>query len=53
MAIHSSIPAWKNPMNRGARKATVHGIHCKESDKAKQLKPQKFVACAPEKPPHL
>ena len=24
-AIHSSILTWKNPMDRGARQATVHG----------------------------
>ena len=26
MATHSSILAWKNPMNRGAWQATIHGI---------------------------
>ena len=26
MATHSSILAWRNPMNRGAWWATVHGI---------------------------
>ena len=26
MATHSSILAWKNPMDRGALQATVHGI---------------------------
>ena len=26
MAIHSSTVAWKNPMDRGAWKATVHGV---------------------------
>ena len=26
MATHSSILAWRNPMNRGARWATVYGI---------------------------
>ena len=25
MATHSSILAWKNPMDRGAWQATVHG----------------------------
>ena len=25
MATHSSIPAWRIPMDRGARQATVHG----------------------------
>ena len=26
MATHSSILAWKNPMDGGAWKATVHGV---------------------------
>ena len=26
MATHSSILAWKNPMDRGAWQATVHGV---------------------------
>ena len=26
MATHSSILAWKNPMDRGAWRATVHGV---------------------------
>ena len=26
MAIHSSILAWKNPMDRGALWAAVHGV---------------------------
>ena len=26
IAIHSSILAWKNPKNRGAWWATVHGV---------------------------
>ena len=26
MATHSSILAWKNPMDRGACWATVHGV---------------------------
>ena len=26
MATHSSILAWKNPMDRGAGQATVHGV---------------------------
>ena len=26
MATHSSILAWKNPMDRGACCATVHGV---------------------------
>ena len=31
MATHSSILAWRVPMNRGAWRDTVHGGH-KESD---------------------
>ena len=26
MAAHSSIPAWRIPMDRGAWRATVHGV---------------------------
>ena len=26
IATHSSILAWKNPMDRGALRSTVHGI---------------------------
>ena len=26
MAIHPSILAWKNPMDRGAWQVTVHGV---------------------------
>ena len=26
MAPHSSTPAWKNPMDGGARKVAVHGV---------------------------
>ena len=26
MATHSSILAWKNPMDRGAWQATFHGV---------------------------
>ena len=26
MATHSSILAWKNPMDGGARQSTVHGV---------------------------
>ena len=31
MATHSSILAWRIPKDRGAWRATVHGVH-KESD---------------------
>ena len=26
MATHSSILAWRNPMNTGARQAAIHGV---------------------------
>ena len=35
LATHSSILAWRIPMDRGARWATVHGIT--ESDRTKKL----------------
>ena len=31
MATHCSIAAWRIPMDRGAWRASVHGV-CKESD---------------------
>ena len=34
MAIHSSILAWRIPMDRGAWRATVHGV-TKEADMTK------------------
>jgi len=36
MATHSSILAWRIPMDRGAWRATVHEVR-KESDKTEQL----------------
>ena len=36
VATHSSILAWKNPMDRGAGWATVHGV-TKEADETSQL----------------
>ena len=36
MATHSSILAWRIPMDRGTWQATVHGV-CKESDRTEQL----------------
>ena len=35
MATHSSIPAWRIPVDRGAWQATVHGVT--ESDMTEQL----------------
>jgi len=26
MATHSSILAWRNPMDKGSQRATVHGV---------------------------
>ena len=37
MATHSSILAWKNPVDRGTWRATVLGGH-KEKDTTEQLK---------------
>ena len=34
VATHSSIPAWKNPMDRGAWQATVHEISTVRHDLA-------------------
>ena len=36
MATHSSILAWRIPLDRGAWQATVHGVR-KESDRTEQL----------------
>ena len=36
MATHSSIAAWRLPMDRGAWRAAVHG-GCKESDTTERL----------------
>ena len=36
MAIHSSIPAWRIPTDRGAWRATVHGV-TKSRTRLKQL----------------
>ena len=37
MASHSSIPAWRIPMNRGAWWATVHGITKSRTQLSTQL----------------
>ena len=39
MAIHSSILAWKNPMDRGAWGATVHRVVRVRHDLATKLLP--------------
>ena len=36
MATHSSIPAWKNPIDRGAWRATVPGV-AEELDTTERL----------------
>ena len=36
MATHSSILAWRIPMDRGAWRSTVHEVE-KESDKTEQI----------------
>ena len=42
MATHCSILAWKNPMNRGAWWATVHGLS-KSQTRLKRLGTHVFV----------
>ena len=37
MATHSSILAWRIPMDRGAWQAEVPGVGCKGSDMTEQL----------------
>ena len=41
-ATHSSILAWKNPMDRGAWQATVHGV-AKELDTTEWLNNNKCM----------
>ena len=46
MATHSTIPAWRIPMERGAWQATVHGV--RESDSTDRLNTAQqnvFTAC--------
>ena len=43
MATHSSILAWRIPMNRGAWGATVHGVT--ESDLTEQVSTQHTAQC--------
>ena len=44
MAIHSTILAWRIPMDRGAWQAIVHGI-TKSWTQLKQFSPQHKVSC--------
>ena len=41
MATHSSVLAWRVPMDRGAWQATDHGVT--ESDTTEQLSPAHMV----------
>ena len=41
MAAHSSIPAWRIPMDRGAWQATVHGVAGVRHELATKPLPQK------------
>ena len=45
MAIHSSILAWKNPMDRGAWWATVHGVTRVRHDLVTKPTDQGFTEC--------
>ena len=47
MATHSSILAWRIPLDRGAWQAIVHGA-AEESDTTKRLSPCKLLAVACE-----
>ena len=43
MTTHSSILAWRIPMDRGAWRAIVHGVTKKESDKTEHARMHKAV----------
>jgi len=45
MAAHSSIPAWRIPMDRGAWQATVHGVAGVRHELATKPLPQKWWKC--------
>ena len=42
MAAHSSVLAWRMPMDRGTWRATVHA-GCKESDMTERLSTHKHI----------
>ena len=48
MAIHSSIPAWKNPMHEGACKATIHGVTELDTTEQLHFKCQPYTVRPPE-----
>ena len=45
MATHSSILAWRIPMDRGVGRATVHGV-TKSQDTTEQLSTHMHKWCA-------
>ena len=46
MATHSTILAWKNPMDGGARQATIHGVTKEsEAELRDQMTKQQWMHC--------
>ena len=50
MATHSSILAWRIPMDRGAWQATVHGVTRVGHNLATKLPPPPPLGHLPEEP---
>ena len=46
MATHSSILAWKIPMDRGGWRATVHGVAKSQTQLSERLAVQKLTQCS-------